>query len=96
MAPWSDELLTSTTSLLDDLPFLKLALSHAAYTVLKCGLDGLVSTVIIGLSLNLPVPTFSLKNVAVQCWPLSLERATAISVPVIAWKVRLKNTTMYP
>jgi hypothetical protein len=46
------------------------------------------------LSLNLPVPELKLKKVAAQVRPASEDRATAISVPVIALKPWLKNTTI--
>jgi hypothetical protein len=53
-----------------------------------------VSTVIIGLSLNCPFPVCGLKYVAVHVAPLSDERATAISVPLIDPPVE-NHTMMY-
>jgi hypothetical protein len=53
-----------------------------------------VSTVIIGLSLNCAFPVCGAKHVAVQVAPWSVERATAISVPLIALPFA-KKTTMY-
>src|SRR5947209_4046869 len=45
----------------DDLPLPNDALSHATYTESRYGLAGFVSTAIIGLSLNSPVPLLKLK-----------------------------------
>jgi hypothetical protein len=46
------------------------------------------------LVVELAGPELMLKNVEVQVCPVSEDRATAISVPVTAWKLRLKNTTI--
>src|SRR5947209_19672705 len=78
-----------------DLPSLFEALSQATSTESRNGLAGLVSTAIIGLSLNFPLPLLKLKKVT---WghvaPPSVDFATAISLPWSEPNVRLKKATM--
>src|SRR2546423_1809209 len=88
LTPWSDDELTWT-------PNGPPAASQATYTRLTNELPGFVSTVIIGLSLNMEAPVCKSKKVAVHVWPPSEERATAISVPTTPAKPLLKKTTMY-
>src|SRR5436309_13697443 len=78
--PPSVERTKSRSSLADDLP--EEAVSHATYTLSWNGLLGLVSTAIMGLSLNFPLPLLKLKYVTWgQLFPPSKDLATAISVP---------------
>src|SRR2546421_3903989 len=88
VTPWSDDELTW-------IPNGPPAASQATYTRLTNELPGFVSTVIIGLSLNMEAPVCKSKKVAVHVWPPSEERATAISVPTTPAKPLLKKTTMY-
>src|SRR5712691_4765733 len=80
--PPSVERAKSSTSLVEDWPAFSDALSQPTYTESRWGLVGLVSTAIIGLSLNLPLPELKLKKVTCgQVAPWSNDFATATSVP---------------
>ena len=59
--PPSVERANSSALFFDDLPLRAEALSQPTYTSSRKGLELLVSTAIIGLSLNLPVPLLKLK-----------------------------------
>src|SRR5512146_193742 len=93
LAPWSEERASRTPPLLDP----PIAASQARYTLSRNGLARLVSAVIMGLSLKWFWPPEKLKNVTLgYVRPPFVERATAISVPLMPPKFLLKKTTIYP
>src|ERR1051325_3956091 len=80
VAPWSDETPTRTPPPVEPPE----AASHAMYTLSRNLLEGLASAVIIGLSLKWSEPFSKEKNVTDGYdAPPSVERATAISVPLM-------------
>src|SRR6266540_6445023 len=91
VAPWSEERATRMPPP-EEPPT---AASQAMYTLSRKGLPGLVSAVIIGLSLKWFSPPSNEKSAVADAGyvlPPSVERATAIAVPLIPNPAPKKTT----